>query len=228
MKSAVASPVQLRFSHPWQISVGTRSEAIARHALRPKCEEESNRWVAFFPAAPSFHLVTTLAQQIGETAHCSLLQRKARRHGLTDLPSVMQLAVARGARHYASIYAAAEFDPGAEAISHEELVALLLLGSQPFEPFAVRCAAQLISLCDLPRLSRVARRERVGRQLAHIARAGAAHDSAQAARWQALLGLLGSPAAIAPGRLPHWSRFVSQSGITRLGTPHTEWLHASP
>jgi hypothetical protein len=68
----------------------------------------------------------------------------------------MRLAVARGARHYASVYPPAESDPGVEAISHEDLVALLLLGAQPFEPFALRCAAQIISLCDLRRLSLIA------------------------------------------------------------------------
>lgn len=170
----------------------------------------------------------TLAQQIGETAHCSLLQRKARRHGLTDLPSIMRLAVARGARHYASVYPPAEIDPGVEMLSHEELVALLLLGSQPFEPFAIRCAAQIITLCDLRRLSLIACRERVSRPLAHIARAGAAHDTGRAARWQELLHLLRSPSPVSSGRLPHWSRFVSHSGITRHGNPRTDWLHASP
>lgn len=189
---------------------------------------EVNRLVAFFPAPATFPAVITLAQQIGETAHCSLLQRKARRHRLTDLTSIMRLAVARGARHYASVCLPAEFDPGVEAISHEELVALLLLGAQPFEPFAIRCAAQIITLCHLPRLSLIARQERVSRPLAHIARAGVAHDTRQMARWHELLGLLGSPAPVPPGRLPHWSRFVSHSGTTRLGTPRTDWLHASP
>ena len=169
----------------------------------------------------------TLAQQIGETAHCSLLLRKARRHGLTDLPSIMRLAVARGARHYASVYPPAEAAPGVEALGHEELVALLLLGSQPFEPFAIRCAAQIITLCDLRRLSLIARRERVSRPLAHIARAGAAHDTGQTARWQSLLRLLRSPPPVSSGRLPHWSRFVSHSGITRHGGPRTDWLHAA-
>jgi hypothetical protein len=172
--------------------------------------------------------VITLAQQIGETAHCSLLQRKARRHGLADLTSIMRLAVARGARHYASIYPPAGTDPGVETISNEELVALLLLGSQAFEPFAIRCAAQIIILCDLSRLSLIARRERFSRPLAHIARAGVAHDTGQAGRWHELLRLLGSPAPVAPGRLPHWSRFVSHSGTTRRGIPRTDWLHASP
>lgn len=178
--------------------------------------QRSIAWLRF-PVFVHFPpIVITLAQQIGETTHCSLLQRKARRHRLTDLTSIMRLAVARGARHYASVCLPAEFDPGVEAISHEELVALLLLGAQPFEPFAIRCAAQILSLCDLPRLSLIARRERV------------AHDASQAARWRELLRLLGDPATVAPGRLPHWSRFVSHSGVTRDGSPRTDWLHAAP
>lgn len=176
---------------------------------------------------PSCPVVITLAQQIGETAHCSLLQRKARRHGLIDLASLMRLAVARGARHYASAYPPAGSDPGVKAISHEELVALLLLGAQPFEPLALRCAAQLLSRCDLSRLGHIARQERVTRPLAHIARAGLSHDAAQSRRWRELLDLLGKPATVAPGRLPHWSRFVSHSGITRDGGPRTDWLHAA-
>ncbi len=175
---------------------------------------------------PFSRIVTTLAQQIGETSHCSLLQRKARRHGLADLASIMRLAVARGARHYASVYPPAEIDPGVETISNEDLVALLLLGSQAFEPFAIRCAAQIISLCDLDRLSLIARRERVSRPLAHIARAGLAHDAGKAGFWLKLLDLLGTPPAVPPGRLPHWSRFVSYSGITRHGGPRSDWLHA--
>lgn len=172
--------------------------------------------------------MTTLAQQIGETTHCSLLQRKARRHGLTDLHALMRLAVARGARHYASVYPPAEVDPGLTTLPHEELVALLLLGNHPFEPFAVRCAAALVSLCDLPRLAALARRERVQRPLAHIVRAGLEHDSPHQARWRELLNLLGHPQPAPAGRLPHWSRFVSHSGITRQGGPRTDWLHARP
>jgi len=171
--------------------------------------------------------VITLAQQIGEPAHCSLLQRKARRHGLTDLTSIMRLAVARGARHYASVYPPARIDPGVEALSHEDLVALLLLGSQPYEPFAIRCAAQIICLCDPHRLSLIAGRERVTRPLAHIARAGAVHDTGRGAHWHELLHLLRSPPPVASGRLPHWSRFVSHSGFTRDGSPRTDWLHAA-
>lgn len=172
--------------------------------------------------------VTTLARQVGETAHYSLLLRKARGLGLDELPALMCLAVARGARHYASVHPPADSDPGVAALSHEELVVLLVLGSHPFDPFAVRCAAQLLSRCDFHRLGRLARQERVERVLGHIARAGITHDEAHADRWRELLESLGHPAPVAPGRLPHWSRFVSQSGVTRQGGSRVDWLHARP
>lgn len=168
----------------------------------------------------------SLAYQLGETAHHSLLLRKARRLGVSDLTAAMRLAVARGAWHYASLWVPAESDPGLAALRNEELVALLLLGAHPFEPFAIRCAAQLVSRCDPARLARLARLERVSRPLAHIARAGLAHDPARASDWRDLLDRLGSPRQAPAGRLQHWSRFVSHSGITRDGSPRTDWLHA--
>jgi hypothetical protein len=172
--------------------------------------------------------VTTLSQQIGETAHCSVLLRKARRLGLHDLPSALRLATARGAHHYASAFPPSVEPIGLASFSHEELVALLLLGEHAFEPFAIRCAAQLAALCDVPRLARLAKLERIARPLARIARAGLAHDPVGADRWSRLLDLLGHPAEVDDGRLPLWSRFVSHSGVTRHGPPRTDWLHARP
>lgn len=170
--------------------------------------------------------MTTLAQQIGDTFHCSPLLRKARRLGLSDVTSALHLATARGARHYASAFPPSTDHLDLETFSNEELVVLLLLGEQPFEAFAIRCAAQLISLCDVSRLSRLAKLERAARPLAYIARAGADHDPVQAERWRRLLDLLDRPLPVGEGRLPHWSRFVSHSGVTRSGPPHIEWLNA--
>ncbi len=169
-----------------------------------------------------------MAQQIGDPTHCSLLLRRARRLGLTDLVSTLRLATARGAHHYASVFPPAPDDPGLESFSNEELAVLLLLGEQPFEPFAVRCAAQLIPLCDLPPLGRLAKLERAARPIAHVARAGSAHDPHQPERWKTLLDLLGHPIAVSAGRLPHWSRFVSHTGVARHGPPRTDWLSARP
>jgi hypothetical protein len=105
------------------------------------------------------------------------------------------------------------------------LVSLLLLGSNDFEPIAIRCAAQLAGECDAERLARVAKRERVGRPLAYIARAGTVHDPSNELFWMKLLAGLGEQSPVNEGVLPHWSRFVSQTGISRFGGGTVQWLH---
>jgi hypothetical protein len=42
------------------------------------------------------------------------------------------------------------------------------------------------------------------------------------------LRLLGEVPPVAGGRLPHWSRFVLQTGITRHGPGSVRWLHPNP
>ncbi|MGH8017171.1 MAG: hypothetical protein ACREIA_02605 [Opitutaceae bacterium] len=168
-----------------------------------------------------------MAQRLGETAHCSPLLRRARRFGISSTAHCIQLAVKRGARHYAGIFDAKVADPGPQALSNEELVALLLLGERPFEPFVVRCAAQMLNICDGARLARVAERERVTRTLAYIADAGRAQDSEHAKFWEDLRRHLGESRPVAAGRLPHWTRFVAQTGMTREGPGRTVWLRAS-
>lgn len=170
----------------------------------------------------------SMAKRLGETAHCSPLLRKARKHGVFTTAHLVQLAVKRGCRHYAGIFDEPVTDPGREVIADEELVVLLLLGEQPFEPVAIRCAAQLLSACEGARLARLAQRERIARPLAYLAEAGRTRDPDHAAFWTDLLGRLEKTRAIPPGRLPHWSRFVSQTGITRESPGRTVWLRASP
>jgi hypothetical protein len=145
--------------------------------------------------------------------------------GLATLNDYIGLAVARGCRHYAPSFPQFERDPGLESVSNEELVALLLLGSNEFEPTAVRCAAQLSSKCDAQNLALVAQKERVGRALAYIAKQGLSHDNERTGFWSELLNLLGDQPAVADGKLPHWSRFVSQTGVTRDGRGIIQWLH---
>jgi hypothetical protein len=170
----------------------------------------------------------SMAQRLGETAHCSPLLRKARRLGVSSTSQLIQLAAGRGCRHYAGIFDEVVSDPGLDVLRNEELVVLLLLGEQPFEPFAVRCAAQLLNACDAAHLAGLAKRERVNRVLAYIADAGSAQNPENAEFWRDLRRLLGATKPIPPGRLPHWTRFVAQTGITRQGPGRTVWLQASP
>jgi hypothetical protein len=169
--------------------------------------------------------MATLAKELGEIRNSSALLRRANRLGFNTVGDFIRLAVARGCRHYASSFPPAERDPGFEAILNEELVALLLLGENEYEPIAIRCAAQLTSRCDVEKLARVARRERVGRVLSYIATAGHTHDVENRSYWVRLEILLGKQEAVADGVLPHWSRFVSQTGVTRNGGGNVQWLH---
>jgi hypothetical protein len=169
--------------------------------------------------------MATLAHKLGEISHYSVLLRRARAFGLGSAQDFVRLAVARGCSHYSGIFPELESDPGFDAISNEELVALLLLGSNEFEGMAIRCAAQLASRCDLKQLSAIARRERVARPLAYIARAGRIHDQMRKDFWDELIILLGEQPPVADGVLPHWSRFVSQTGVTRNGGENVQWLH---
>jgi hypothetical protein len=168
--------------------------------------------------------MATLAQELHETSHCSALLRSARAVGLSSTEDFIRLGVARGCYHYGPGYPASKSDPGLGIISNEDLVALLLLGSNVYEPFAIRCAAQLISTCDAKRLAFVARRERVGRSLAYIANAALKHDATSNGFWRDLLDCLGEQAPVPDGIMPHWSRFVSQTGVTRDGQETIKWL----
>jgi hypothetical protein len=169
--------------------------------------------------------MTTLAQELGEITHCSVLLRTARRFGLQTPSDFIRLAVARGCRHYAPAFEPTDCDPGIEVISNEDLVGLLLLGSNEIEPIAIRCAAQLAGGCNAEQLAKVARRERVGRPLAYIAKAGGTYDVSNGEFWSKLLDLLGAQHPIREGVMPHWSRFVSQTGVTRSGGGSVQWLH---
>lgn len=132
-----------------------------------------------------------------------MLQKKASRVGLNAVGDFVRLAVARGCRHYAPAYPPLQNDPGFGIISNEELVALLLLGANEFEPIAIRCAAQMTGRCKIEQLVSVSKRERIGRTLFYIANAGVAHDGENKTFWLRLVESLGEQRSIADGIMPH-------------------------
>jgi hypothetical protein len=164
--------------------------------------------------------MTSLAARLGETQHVSVLMRRLRRLGLRGQPDLIAVAVQRGCGHYDS--AAKESsarDPGRTVVNDEELAVAMMLGEHAFDAFSVRCAAQLLSGegIDLPRLARLARQERCERVLAHVARTGIKHDEVGSEGWRKLLDSLGAAPAAPEGTLPHWTRFVSLTGVQRHG-----------
>ena len=170
-----------------------------------------------------------LARRLGETAHVSSLLRKVCR--ISGCPEdqvgewLLKCAVRRGASHYERDFPA-DLPPDHPELSHEELAVALCLGQHPYTPAYIRAAAQLLSSpqTDAHRLARLAVMERVEPVLLHIATA-AARFAPGAQPWAYLLAELPRRQVTTPEVLPHWSRFVSQTGVTASGGgPDIRWL----
>ena len=172
----------------------------------------------------------TLAEQLRETCPVSVLVRKARRLGLVDLDAALQVAEARGCRHYQSAHPGVVQDPGRDLLPDDELTILLLSGENPYHPTAIRCAAQLARSphTDPVDLARLAGRFKTHRVLSHIARAGLTHDPEGRSFWQNVLQHLPPVPHRAEPDLPHWSRFVSMAGRQRQGPVPPQWLVPQP
>jgi hypothetical protein len=168
----------------------------------------------------------TLAQTLGTTTPVSTLLRKAKRLGIHTVGEMIAVAVSRGCRHYSSVALPFDMPSGASSISDEELTILLIIGENPYEPNAIRCAAQLArsSKIRAEQLARLAIMEKCERVLAHIARAGVTHDPEGSGFWSDLLQRISPPPPRQEPHLPHWSRFVSMPGIQRGGIAATRWL----
>jgi hypothetical protein len=107
--------------------------------------------------------------------------------------------------------------------------------AQSFDPMLVRCAAQLLSGPDISEdaLARLAVQERAVQVIRHIAEAGAEMDLEDSGKWRRLLALLPAVPVIPEGRLPHPTRFVSLSGVSRVKghlqrTICSVWLRPEP
>jgi hypothetical protein len=169
----------------------------------------------------------TLAQKLGDVPHVSgLAIRLARASGAGDrLPEwLLKVAVARGARHYQR-----PFDPllppDNSTITDEEIGIALCLEQHPYELDHLRAAAQLLSSphVNSARLMRLAVQERCEPVLLHIAEVAKKYAPEQHP-WATLRAELPPRPVRRTDSLPHWTRLVSHSGITRNGTSRTDWL----
>ena len=177
--------------------------------------------------------IRTLAEMLGATTPVSVLLRKARRLGVGSLDDLFQVAVHRGCRHYASALPLSSNQqdrqtrfPTLAELPNDELTVLLLVGEHPYQPQAVRCAAQLARATDVRagRLAELAIREKCERVLAHIARAGCEHDDDGTDFWGEVLSRLAPVPKRTEHQLPHWTRFVSMPGRQRSGPVPPRWL----
>ena len=179
----------------------------------------------------------TVAEQVGQTPHLSPLLRRLRSLGLTEPEDLRRLAVVRGCKHYRrpGDDLRPPLDPGPERVSDLELAMGMLTAAQGFDPVLVRCAAQLLGGDEMAvdAIVRLAVQERAVPVVRHIARAGAEMDSEGRGKWRRLLAVLPAMPEIPEGRLPHRTRFVSQSGLAKHNgrlerTGHWVWLRPRP
>jgi hypothetical protein len=162
-----------------------------------------------------------LARRLGDAVHVSpLLHKICQMSGCPEERIgewLLKCAVRRGASHYERDF---------PELNNEELAVALCLGQHPYNSTFIRAAAQLLSSpsTDAPKLARLAVMERVEPTLLHIA-AVAARFAPGAPPWSYLLHHLPRRLECPPDALPHWSRFVSQTGVTSFkGGPDIKWL----
>ena len=170
-----------------------------------------------------------LARRLGDTVHVSPLLRKVCQLSGCAEDRVgewlLKCAVRRGASHYERDFPG-DLPPDNSDLSHEELAVALCLGQHSYNSVFIRAAAQLLSSARsaAPRLARLAVMERVEPVLLHIATA-AARFAPEAEPWSYLLRHLPRRRSCSTEALPHWSRFVSQTGVTPFGgSPDIKWL----
>jgi len=171
----------------------------------------------------------TLATRLGDTVHVSPLLRKVcQMSGCTEEGVgewLLKSAVRRGASHYERDFPS-DLGPDAPVLRDEEIAVALCLGQHPYNSVYLRAAAQLLSSRHInpERLVRLAVMERVEPTLLYIA-AIAARFVPEAQPWAHLLSNLPRRKSLSPDALPHWSRFVSQTGVTSFGgRPEIKWL----
>lgn len=171
----------------------------------------------------------TLAQKLGDVTHVSPLLRTVMQ--LSGCPEdqvgewLLKCAVERGASHYEKEFAA-DLPADNAALSNEELGVALCLFHHPFNPMLIRAAAQLLSAADIDaeNLAWLAELERCEPVLLHIAEAAERTAPAQQP-WGLLRHRLSRRHRVRTDALPHWSRFVLQTGYTPAGRgQHVEWL----
>ena len=172
----------------------------------------------------------TLARCLGEPTHRSLQLRKLERRGIRTTEELIALAVQRGCIQYQNGIEVPTILE--EELPNETLAALLLSTSRPYNPRLIRAGAQLISdrAIDLKRLVFQAAKERALLPLAYIAQCGHKIEPDNLF-WNRLLRqieanpLNRNRKPIAPGLLPHPSRFTLQMGYrSRRKYASTVWL----
>ena len=178
----------------------------------------------------------TLAGRLGTTAHLSALLMKVRRLGLSTPVDLERLAVSRGLRYYDSHGDSLKGQNGPPTVpesgserglTNEELAIALLSPSATYSQQRLRIgAAMLAAEGNRPEsIASLALRERCETVVRHIASCGHEVEPANPF-WDKLLRLLpASHSEPLPDALPHPTRFVAMTGVTRNGVGNLkQWI----
>jgi len=176
----------------------------------------------------SFHQEPlTLAARLQMTSHISPLLAKARFMGLGQPEDLEKLAVSRGLRYYDAHGDSTKDQPPAvqvigeksgRSFSNVELALALLSPSAPYSLLRLRMgAAMLAAEGNRPEhIIRLARQERSERIVRHIAQCGMEAEPGNPF-WTALMDSLPLFPPMRPDALPHLTRFVAMTGLSRAG-----------
>jgi len=169
---------------------------------------------------------TTLAEKLGTTPHISPLLQKAKRLGL-DSPELLEgLAVIRGCWHYRSPDLVPVPEVSESKFTNEELSAALLSPCLPYSPHTLRVGAAMLGATsnDVEVLAHLAASERCAVPMRYIANAALRFEPNNPF-WRQLLESLPETPPVKDGVMPHPTRFVSMTGMTRAGMhPVTIWI----
>jgi hypothetical protein len=182
--------------------------------------------------------VPSLAHRIGASAHLSPLLQKARRLGVLDPRDLESIALARGLRYFG--HPGNQPDEGSQhraipardhsLFTDEELALALINPAAPYSLTRIRMAAALLAADGISAATiiRLARQERCESVVRHIARCGNTVEP-ENPFWHTLLQNLPDTPPANPDALPHISRFVALSGITRNGRQNSmQWIRPIP
>ncbi len=175
----------------------------------------------------SFFMKTdTLAHRLGMTTHLSPLLMKARRLGLCVPDDLERLAIQRGCRYYdlSGDSRVSEARPQAviasdmSIFSNEELAFALLSMGLTHSQYRLRLGAAMLAAKgnSPPKIARLAIEERCEVVVRYIALCGKKVEP-QNPFWDELLTLLPVMPMPALDLLPHITRFVAMTGVTRHG-----------
>lgn len=178
----------------------------------------------------------TLAARLGTTAHLSPLLMKARRLGLEQAEDFERLAVSRGLRYYDSHGDSRKACPPTsivqksgidEDFNNEELAIALLSLAAPYSQQRIRIGAAILAAeGNRPEaLAALAQRERCGMIVRYIAECGHEVEPGNPFWLKLLERLPAHNFVLLPGTLPHPTRFVAMTGVTRAGVGNIrQWI----